>query len=354
MNAVGHIELDRAVDSIRVGHRHRRDMGDLDALVASIARDGLLQPITITPDGVLVCGARRLAAVKQLGWRTVNVWVRSAISDRLSHLLAEQDDNVLHKELSPLEAESLYREIKQLLAEDGSRRQAASRFSTEHQPGMDGGAKFAPPSPLPGKTRKQAADMIPGGPSYATLDKIGYLRETATNTDVPERVQAAARDGLEMIDQGQSVHPIYQNVRDAAQDAELHAIADQRLAELKTVPRNKVARHHPKLSSGGMARYPIRAFVITWGELFEWWLHYDMNELVDKLTDEQVTAFIATAEGTMRVANHLRAARHTATDSGDAAAITSDDHDAADDAVGGACDSGVDEILAPAQRLRAL
>ena len=74
--AVGYIELDRTVESIQVGHRHRKDMGDLDALISSIERDGLLQPITITPDGVLVCGARRLAAVRRLGWRTQwTVWL---------------------------------------------------------------------------------------------------------------------------------------------------------------------------------------------------------------------------------------------------------------------------------------
>ncbi|MCI2182840.1 MAG: ParB N-terminal domain-containing protein, partial [Bifidobacterium psychraerophilum] len=154
--AGGHIELDRAVASIRVGQRHRRDLGDLNALVSSIEREGLLQPITITPDGFLVCGARRLAAVRQLGWKTVNVWVRSAISDRLAHLLAEQDDNVLHKQLTPLEAEALYREIKQLLAEDASRRQTASRFSADNQPGSDGGSNFDPPSPSADRTRKQA------------------------------------------------------------------------------------------------------------------------------------------------------------------------------------------------------
>ena len=37
--AVGYIELDRTVESIQVGHRHRKDMGDLDALIASIERD---------------------------------------------------------------------------------------------------------------------------------------------------------------------------------------------------------------------------------------------------------------------------------------------------------------------------
>ena len=74
----------------------------------SIARDGLLQPITITPDGMLICGARRLAAIRQLGWKTVNVWVRSGISTTLGQLLAEQDDNLLHKPLTPVEEASLY------------------------------------------------------------------------------------------------------------------------------------------------------------------------------------------------------------------------------------------------------
>ena len=96
-------------------------LGDIDALAASIGRDGLLQPLTITIDGVLVCGARRLAAIKKLGWRTVNVWVRSGLSDRLGQLLAEQDDNMLHKPYTQLEAAGLYREIKELMAEDAAR-----------------------------------------------------------------------------------------------------------------------------------------------------------------------------------------------------------------------------------------
>ena len=103
----GFIELERTVDSITIGTRHRTDYGDLAQLIASIKRDGLLQPVTITPDGVLVCGARRLSAIKQLGWRTVNVWVRSGITDRLGALLAEQDDNLLHKPLTPTEQATL-------------------------------------------------------------------------------------------------------------------------------------------------------------------------------------------------------------------------------------------------------
>ena len=50
----GHIQLDRAVATITVGARHRSDLGDITTLAESIERQGLLQPITLTPDGVLV------------------------------------------------------------------------------------------------------------------------------------------------------------------------------------------------------------------------------------------------------------------------------------------------------------
>ncbi|MCH3973637.1 ParB N-terminal domain-containing protein [Bifidobacterium tibiigranuli] len=310
--ATGHIELDRTVASIQVGHRHRRDLGDLNALIASIERDGLLQPITITPDGLLVCGARRLMAVRQLGWRTVNVWVRSAISDRLSHLLAEQDDNVLHKELTPLEAEALYREIKQLLAEDASHRQTASRFSTDHQPGHDGAPKFGTPAQSTGRVSKQAAGMIPGAPSDTTLEKISYLRDAADNPQLPEDLRQQACDGLTEIEADAPIHPIYQSMRtavDAAhqdRDTRLHVLADQALARVKDPAKR---RRPAARRAAAPARYPLRAFILTWAELNGWWERYDLELLARELTDEQAEAFYATAQGTATAAQQLRTLR---------------------------------------------
>ena len=118
----GHIELERQIDSITVGVRHRRDLGDLTALMKSIEEVGLLQPVTVTPDGVLICGWRRLEAMRRLGRRTLSVWVRSGISDQLSHLLAQQDENEQRKPLSPVETARLYDEIKMLEKEDSQRR----------------------------------------------------------------------------------------------------------------------------------------------------------------------------------------------------------------------------------------
>jgi ParB family chromosome partitioning protein len=63
------------IASIKVGTRHRKDLGDIDGLAASIADLGLVNPITIAPDGTLLAGGRRLAACKKLGWDKVPVRV---------------------------------------------------------------------------------------------------------------------------------------------------------------------------------------------------------------------------------------------------------------------------------------
>jgi N6-adenosine-specific RNA methylase IME4 len=44
------------ISQITVGQRHRRDLGDIDGLAASIAEVGLLQPIAVTFDGHLIAG----------------------------------------------------------------------------------------------------------------------------------------------------------------------------------------------------------------------------------------------------------------------------------------------------------
>lgn len=63
----------RPVNAIKIGKRHRRDLGDIDALAGSIEDIGLLNPITVDEKNRLLAGARRLAACKQLGWKTILV-----------------------------------------------------------------------------------------------------------------------------------------------------------------------------------------------------------------------------------------------------------------------------------------
>lgn len=345
----GHIELERSIDSIRIGTRHRVDLGDIDALASSIERQGLLQPITVTPEGVLVCGARRLAALRQLGVRKLNVWVRSGISDRLMELLAEQDDNILHKPLSATEAATLYRELKVVLAEEAARRQAASRFHAgDENPRSDGAAESAAPSfSGAGDSRSQAARIVTGRRAYSRLEEINDLQRIAGDGDVDATIRAQALAELDGIDNGGAVHPAHQRVGARMSLAELEAIASDvsqpagvrraslhgaaRLhaveptasaVELEQLARDALARVRGGARTNGAAPIkrmtpadgsdallPVRAFVFQWTDLRDWWKRYDIDELASALTDEQWEQFEATLAGTIEFAEALRSLR---------------------------------------------
>lgn len=184
MSADGYVELSRAVDTIKVGKRFREE-GDVSDLVGSFKLVGMLQPITITPDGVLICGARRLAAAKQLGWSTVKVWVRSGISTRLEMALAERDENVVRRNFTEWELSRLYAELKTLLAEDAAQRKAATRFGATPSPGE-------PIVGSPGNSAKQAALAVTGKRSETTLERVLEIERMAEDPELPGAVRSTA------------------------------------------------------------------------------------------------------------------------------------------------------------------
>ena len=63
------------IEQITVGRRHRRDLGDIAGLAASIERCGLLHPVVVKPDGRLIAGERRLRAFQKLGRERIPVTV---------------------------------------------------------------------------------------------------------------------------------------------------------------------------------------------------------------------------------------------------------------------------------------
>lgn len=112
-----------AIDRIVVGVRYRRELGDLSGLVRSIRELGLLHPIVVTPDLRLVAGARRLAAVRELGWAEVPVTVVESLDEALPLLLAERDENVERKELLPTEKVALGRRLRDFEKAEATERQ---------------------------------------------------------------------------------------------------------------------------------------------------------------------------------------------------------------------------------------
>lgn len=310
--ADGHIELDRTVESINVGYRTRQDMGDLEQLSASIDERGLLQPVTVTPDGTLICGARRLEAAKRLGIRQVNVWVRSGISSRLELLLAEQDENTMRKPLTPTEAAALYRELKTLLAEDAARRMQATQFgATGGNAVNSGSAKLAEPGDR--TARAQAAQLVTGQNSYTTLERVGEIERIVADPQTSAGLRAVAESALAGIDADGKVNGHYQHVKDAQQDDRnntLSTLAQDALARVRAGQHKPgKARTRNAREAGPLKKYGVRAFTVTWTEMVGWAEHYDPTEIGAALSVEQWNEFEDTLRATVRFADAAREAR---------------------------------------------
>ena len=317
----GHIELERTIDSITVGIRHRKQAGDIDALARSIEEVGLLQPITITPDGVLVCGWRRLQAVRRLGWATLKVWVRSGISDQLSHLLAQQDENEQRKPLTPLETAELYAEVKRLMAEEGQRRQEASRFGAEGDAGGMNGAE-GPTAPRgSGDSRIQASQLITGAQSFARLEQINWMRRVSNDPNQPESIRTFARNMLTEIDNDAPVEPAYKRVRaavelastpdpDAPDPDDVKRLGEEALARVRQQDARKGVRALKKKPTGTPFHRSLRSFILMWTELEGWSQLYDPNEFAGPLTVEEWERFERVVAETCDFAERLRVARN--------------------------------------------
>jgi hypothetical protein len=102
-------------DQIHIGERHRKDMGDLEVLAASIATEGLLQPVGITEENLLVFGERRLRAIRDV-LKQATIAARIV---RVSSILAgEYAENEIRKDFTPSERVAIGKAIE---AEIGKR-----------------------------------------------------------------------------------------------------------------------------------------------------------------------------------------------------------------------------------------
>lgn len=313
MSRDGHIELDWAVEAIRTGPRARHDIGDLTSLTNSIATHGLLQPITVSPDGILLCGARRLAAVRNLGMRTVSVWVRAGLSTRLQRLIAEQDENTLRQPLLPTEAATLYQELKQILTEDATRRQEATRFGADDTAGS-GPAKLAAPQTT-GDTRRQAAQRVTGGNSYTTLERVNEVQKAADDDSLPAEVRQLAASALQAMDTGGKVNGHYQQVRDAVEQARRQQLTDLADAAISraTAADSKTGEPEPATPLPRVPRrLGVRAFLLTWNELDGWADQYDPTDIGRALTPAQFDRFAGTVQTTTVFLDTARDARAAA------------------------------------------
>lgn len=139
--------------TIRIGHRFRKDHGDLRGLAASIRAHGLIAPIAVR-DGELVAGARRLAAWNLAFGPEEPIPV---VETRLDPVTGEHDENVERLPLKPSELWAL----SQAMMPAVRARHAASRAET-----VSGRAAA-------GEARMTVARAL--GISHVTLGRMGQV-----------------------------------------------------------------------------------------------------------------------------------------------------------------------------------
>jgi N6-adenosine-specific RNA methylase IME4 len=133
-----------AIADIKVGTRHRKDMGDIPGLAETIRHVGLLHPIVVRPDGTLIAGGRRLAAFKYLERTDIPV----TVVDLAAIARGEYVENTERKDFTWSEAVEIKRALEPMEKAAAKERQLS---------GLKKG-KESRPGNLPGREKGEARD----------------------------------------------------------------------------------------------------------------------------------------------------------------------------------------------------
>jgi len=156
------------INEITVGERHRRALGDIAGLAASIAEVGLLQPIAVTFDGHLIAGERRLRAVEMLGWKTIPYTLIPINLDQI--VRGEFAENTCRKDFTLSEAVAIKRALEPL--------EKAAAKERQREGGRRGGEGSGK---LPEASKGNAADKAAKatGTARRTLEKAEAVVDAA-------------------------------------------------------------------------------------------------------------------------------------------------------------------------------
>lgn len=164
------------IDKIVVGERSRTEARAVESLSRSIREHSLIQPPVVRRDGdrfMLVCGMRRLAAMRSLGWTETPVTVAETINDELAALYAEGDENTEREPFTAAEAVAHRRRIRDAEARAAKERQREGGRKRTKLPKSDSGGGKLPQalSEKSGSGKARDRSAKPTGYGARTLDR---------------------------------------------------------------------------------------------------------------------------------------------------------------------------------------
>lgn len=159
------------IDEIIVKDRIRKDAGGMMELINDIKANGLINPVTVNTDHVLLAGYRRLSACKALGWTEIPVHMVSTENEE-QELRVEISENEVRKEFTMTERLDYARRLQRIESIKAEERMKSGK-----------------PNPTPnsaegGETRDKVAASI--GIGHDTLRKAQVIAENKDKFDPEE------------------------------------------------------------------------------------------------------------------------------------------------------------------------
>ncbi|MFC9973600.1 ParB N-terminal domain-containing protein [Spirillospora sp. NPDC127200] len=213
------------IGDIQVVDRHRHDLGDLDALAASIDKVGLIQPVVLTPDRVLIAGHRRIEACRRLGWSQIPAVTAEHLYDAADRLRAERDENTCRKAMTPSELVALGSALEELERPRAQERQQATQLVGRTSGGRavfgssaDGGTESGAVKAHKNETAAIVSEAI--GMGRTTYYQARAIVKAADDPGEDTRVRDAAQHARRRMDDTGSVGPAYAALTAARRAAE--------------------------------------------------------------------------------------------------------------------------------------
>ena len=259
-------------NSITIGERFRKTMGDLTPLKESIRNVGLLHPIVVTHSGKLVSGQRRLEA-----WRKLHGDKPIPVNIIPTHLReAEVQENTVRRDFTASEMVEVKRFFQPEIEKEARARQEATRLAGKgvQRKDLNGCGNFPPP--YSGKTRDIIAKLV--GVSGRTLEKAEYIVDQAES--IPEKFKPILDDvdkGKKSIDRGFKDIQRIRKQEKQRKGVELpQGTYDVILADPpwryqnNSSNRGKAEMHYPTMTLQDIKELPIQGSIAENSVLFLW------------------------------------------------------------------------------------
>ena len=180
---------------------------DISDLVESIMQHGLLAPLVVKPDGTILSGHRRFAAIRRLGWQEVECSVYEPKDAAEEEIYVIEANRTRQKTARQLRLEGA--RLKQLLSESALQK----RMANLNNNAAAAGDKPAGDGPFIGRTQAEVARQL--GISRALWNQINYI-----NNHVEIGNQTAI-EAAGLLDAGKiSINKAYRMVRKAIHELE--------------------------------------------------------------------------------------------------------------------------------------